>query len=71
MESTSSVPARPVLDSIVFEDEALAAELVDIYFDVIHKKQPVMFHRLTFMASYRAGRMPRYLVLAMMSLAAR
>lgn len=52
-------------------DEALCNELVDLYFDLIHDKQHILFHRPTFVADQRKGQAPMVLVYAIMALAAR
>lgn len=52
-------------------DEALCNELVDLYFDLIHDKQHILFHRPTFIADQRKGQAPMILVYAIMALAAR
>ncbi|KAJ9367401.1 transcriptional regulator family: Fungal Specific TF [Paecilomyces variotii] len=46
-------------------------DLVDLYFDLIHDKQHILFHRDSFIADQRAGRAPSFLVLGMIALAAR
>jgi alpha-L-rhamnosidase len=46
-------------------------ELVDLYFDLIEEKQLLLFHRTTFIAEQRAGRVPEFLVLGMIALMAR
>jgi hypothetical protein len=51
-------------------DKALCNELVDIYFDMIHDKQHILFHRPTFIANHRNGQEPMVLIYAMMALAA-
>lgn len=52
-------------------DNALCHELVVIYFDLIHDKQHILFHRPTFIADQQQGRAPMVLVYAIMALAAR
>jgi hypothetical protein len=52
-------------------DEALCNELVDLYFDLIHDKQHILFHRPTFIADQRKGSAPMVLVYGIVALAAR
>ncbi|KAL4769805.1 bacterial alpha-L-rhamnosidase-domain-containing protein [Aspergillus nidulans var. acristatus] len=51
--------------------ESVCNELVDLYFDLIEEKQLLLFHRTTFIAEQRAGRVPEFLVLGMIALMAR
>lgn len=46
-------------------------ELVDLYFDVIHNKQQILFQRRAFVDDRRAGRVPEYLLLGMVALVSR
>ena len=52
-------------------DEALVAELTDLYFDRIHDKQHILFHQASFEAQYHAGIIADYIILGVMALAAR
>ena len=45
--------------------------LVELYFDIIHYKQHLLFHPPTFMQQCRNGEAVDYLVLGMMALGAR
>jgi Fungal Zn(2)-Cys(6) binuclear cluster domain len=51
-------------------DKALCNELVVIYFDMIHDKQHILFHRPTFIANHLNGQAPMVLIYAIMALAA-
>ncbi|KAL2826021.1 hypothetical protein BJY01DRAFT_256123 [Aspergillus pseudoustus] len=46
-------------------------ELVDLYFDLIHDKQHIIFHRHSFVQEQRHGRAADFLVLGMVALMAR
>ena len=52
-------------------DQALCDELVGLYFDMIHDKQHILFHRPTFIADQQRGQVPLVLVYAIIALAAR
>lgn len=52
-------------------DQELITELVEIYFDLIHDKQHILFHPSTFMAQYHAGQAPSYLIWGMAALVSR
>jgi hypothetical protein len=58
----------PVYDA---PDQELINQLVEIYFDLIHDKQHILFHPATFMAQYHAGLAPSYLIWAMAALVSR
>ncbi|KAL5046700.1 hypothetical protein BDW71DRAFT_197353 [Aspergillus fruticulosus] len=51
--------------------ESVCNELVDLYFDLIDEKQLLLFHRATFIAEQRAGKVSEFLVLGMIALMAR
>jgi alpha-L-rhamnosidase len=52
-------------------NQSLCEELIDIYFDVIHYKQHLLFHRASFVLDHEASIIPRYLVLGIITLSAR
>ena len=52
-------------------DQALCDELVGLYFDLIHDKQHILFHRPSFTAAQRRGESPLVLVYSIIALAAR
>jgi hypothetical protein len=52
-------------------NKALCNELINLYFDLIHDKQHILFHKPTFIADQMKGQAPMILVYAIMALAAR
>ncbi|KAL4924288.1 Zn(II)2Cys6 transcription factor [Aspergillus undulatus] len=46
-------------------------ELVDLYFDLVHDKQHIIFHRYSFIQEQQQGRAANFLVLGMIALMAR
>ncbi|KAJ8112129.1 hypothetical protein OPT61_g5437 [Boeremia exigua] len=49
----------------------VCTELVELYFDLIHDKQHILFHPQTFMAQYHAGKIPDFLIWGMAALVSR
>ncbi|KAL2862810.1 uncharacterized protein BJX67DRAFT_289670 [Aspergillus lucknowensis] len=66
----SSTTSTPGLDPR-FPPASVCNELVDLYFDLIHEKQLILFHRHTFITSQRAGETSDFIVLGMIALVAR
>ncbi|OAL55111.1 hypothetical protein IQ07DRAFT_528404 [Pyrenochaeta sp. DS3sAY3a] len=54
-----------------FLDRELCNHLVDLYFEIIHDKQHILFHRPTFLSQQRIGIAPEYIVWGMAAIAAR
>ena len=52
-------------------NQALSNELTLIYFDLIHDKWHLLFHRPTFIADQQKGQIPMVLIYGIMALAAR
>ncbi|RAO73456.1 uncharacterized protein BHQ10_009468 [Talaromyces amestolkiae] len=46
-------------------------ELIELYFDMIHNKQLILFHRRTFLEQRRSGSLPTYLLLGALAVVAR
>lgn len=74
MEHSTILSDETEISSTVSHDDLPATvrdELVDLYFDLIHDKQHILFHRDSFIADQRAGRAPLFLVFGMIALVAR
>lgn len=52
-------------------DQEVCSELINLYFDLIHDKQHILFHPPTFVTQYHAGQVPEYLVWGMAALVSR
>lgn len=73
-ESLVSTPPTSLASGIVtvtLQNRDLCNELVDTYFELIHEKQHIIFHRLSFIAEHREGKAQDYLLLGIISLVAR
>lgn len=72
-------PNRDTLDELAVEanqhdillQESVCDELISIYFNLVHNKQQILFHRQTFSAEKRAGVLPVWILLGIFALTAR
>ncbi|KIW17029.1 hypothetical protein PV08_04220 [Exophiala spinifera] len=62
---------RPPGPDNLFPPQDVCNELVDLYFDIIHDKDHMLFHRPTFVSAHRKGMVDMTHIAAMMALAAR
>ncbi|SPO06043.1 uncharacterized protein DNG_08732 [Cephalotrichum gorgonifer] len=69
--STPSVPVAPGIVADTLLDRDLCNELIELYFDLIHDRQHIIFHRPSFTAEQHAGAVTDYLLLGILALAAR
>ncbi|KAH7346989.1 hypothetical protein BKA66DRAFT_576554 [Pyrenochaeta sp. MPI-SDFR-AT-0127] len=67
--SESFVEGSSPLGDFTIQD--VCEQLVDLYFEVVHEKQHIIFHQPTFVAEQRLGTAPEYLVWGMAAVAAR
>lgn len=69
--STPGASLSPGIVTIAAQNKNLCNELVDMYFELIHEKQHIIFHRPSFIAEHRDESVQDYLLLGIISVVAR
>ena len=75
-QATSPIPS-PISSirsgdvDVLMPDTDLCAELVGLYFDLIHDQFHSLFHRPSFIEDLRLGKAPKVILFAMMAFSAR
>lgn len=49
----------------------LCGDLIDLYFDIFHNKQQILFHRITLLSERQTGVLPNYILLGIVALTSR